>query len=79
MSQLILQPFFRFSCVTGSSFTSPGEPPSKPATLVPWFVVEDLPSDRIATLVPVLTVKDCPFAQHSDDDVDYDDGKFHYG
>ena len=26
-SELILQPFFRFSCVTGSSFTSPGEPP----------------------------------------------------
>ena len=27
MSQLILQPFFRFSYVTGSSLTSPGEPP----------------------------------------------------
>ena len=27
MSQLILQPFFRFSCITGSSLTSPGEPP----------------------------------------------------
>ena len=26
-SQLILQPFFRFSYVTGSSLTSPGEPP----------------------------------------------------
>ena len=26
-SQLILQPLFRFSCVTGSSLTSPGEPP----------------------------------------------------
>ena len=26
-SQFILQPFFRFSYVTGSSFTSPGEPP----------------------------------------------------
>ena len=25
--QLILQPFFRFSYVTGSSLTSPGEPP----------------------------------------------------
>ena len=28
-SQLILQPFFRFSYVTGSSLTSPGEPPMK--------------------------------------------------
>ena len=27
MSQLILQPFFRFSYVTGFSLTSPGEPP----------------------------------------------------
>ena len=26
-SQIILQPFFRFSYVTGSSLTSPGEPP----------------------------------------------------
>ena len=26
-SQLILQPFFRFSYITGSSRTSPGEPP----------------------------------------------------
>ena len=26
-SQLILQPFFRFSYVTGSLLTSPGEPP----------------------------------------------------
>ena len=26
-SQLILQPFFRFSCVTSSSLNSPGEPP----------------------------------------------------
>ena len=26
-SQLILQPFIRFSYVTGSSLTSPGEPP----------------------------------------------------
>ena len=26
-SQLILQPFFRFSYFTGSSLTSPGEPP----------------------------------------------------
>ena len=27
MSQSILQPFFRFSCVTSSSLNSPGEPP----------------------------------------------------
>ena len=27
MSQLILPPIFRFSYVTGSSLTSPGEPP----------------------------------------------------
>ena len=26
-SQLILQPYFRFSYITGSSLTSPGEPP----------------------------------------------------
>ena len=29
-SKLILQPFFRFSYVTGSSLTSPGEPPMLP-------------------------------------------------
>ena len=28
-SQLIVQPFFRFSYVTGSSLMSPGEPPMK--------------------------------------------------
>ena len=34
--------------------------PSKTATLVPEFAVEDLPIDRTATLVPVFAVKDLP-------------------
>ena len=34
--------------------------PSKTATLVPEFAVEDLPLDRNATLVPVFAVKDLP-------------------
>ena len=33
-SQLILQPFFRFSYFTGSSLTSPGEPPMASTSLV---------------------------------------------
>ena len=33
-SQLILQTFFRFSYVTGSSLTSPGEPPMKQTVLL---------------------------------------------
>ena len=32
--------------------------PSKTATLVPEFAVEDLPLSRTAALVPVLSVKD---------------------
>ena len=32
--------------------------PSKTATLVPEFLVEDLPFDRTATLVPAFVVKD---------------------
>ena len=32
--------------------------PSKTATLVPEFAVEDLPLDRTATLVPAFAVKD---------------------
>ena len=32
--------------------------PSKPATLIPEFAVEDMPLDRTATLVPVFAVKD---------------------
>ena len=34
--------------------------PSKTATLVPEFTVEDLPLDRTATLVPSFAVKDLP-------------------
>ena len=42
-SQLILQPFFRFSYVTDSSLRSPGEPPmpqtiSKPVTLLSLYL-----------------------------------------
>ena len=33
--------------------------PSKTATLVPEFAVEDLRFGRSETLVPVLAVKDC--------------------
>ena len=36
--QLILQPFFRFSYVTGSSLTSPGEPPM--VRMVTLFIVK---------------------------------------
>ena len=32
--------------------------PSKTATMVPEFAVEDLPLDRTATLVPAFVVKD---------------------
>ena len=32
--------------------------PSKTATLVPEFAVEDLPLDRTSALVPKFTVKD---------------------
>ena len=35
-SQLILQPFFRFSYVTGSSLTSPGEPPMNENFKLVW-------------------------------------------
>ena len=41
--------------------------PSKTATLVPAFAVEDLPLGRTATLVPEFTGKTCPWAEHSDD------------
>ena len=37
--------------------------PSKTATLVPEFAVEDLPLDRIATLVPALAMKDLPLGR----------------
>ena len=41
--------------------------PSKTATLVPEFAVEDLPLDRTATLVPGFAVKDLPLGKHHDD------------
>ena len=34
--------------------------PSKTATLIPKFAVEDLPLDRTATLVPAFVMKDLP-------------------
>ena len=37
--------------------------PSKTATLVPEFGVEDLPSDRIGTLVPAFAVKYLPLGR----------------
>ena len=47
--------------------------PSKTATFVPEFAVEDLPLSRTATLVFSFPVKDLPWAEHSDGDGD-DDG-----
>ena len=41
--------------------------PSKTATLVPEFAVEDLSLDRTAALVPEFAEKDRPWAEHSDD------------
>ena len=43
--------------------------PSKTATLVPDFAVEDLPLDRTATLFPAFAVKKLPLGKLSDDDV----------
>ena len=37
--------------------------PSKTATLVPEFAVEDLPLDRAAVLVPAFSVKDLPLGR----------------
>ena len=37
--------------------------PSKTATLVPEFAMEDLPSGRIAALVPEFAVKDLPLGR----------------
>ena len=37
--------------------------PSKTATVVPEFAVEDLPSGRIAALVPEFAVKDLPLGR----------------
>ena len=44
--------------------------PSKTATLVPEFAVEDLPFDRTAALVPYLQWKTCPWAKIYDADDD---------
>ena len=37
--------------------------PSKTATLVPEFAIEDLPLGRIAALVPEFAVKDLPLGR----------------
>ena len=37
---------------------------SKTASLVPEFLVDDLPLGRIAALVPEFSVKDLPLAEH---------------
>ena len=43
--------------------------PSKTATLVTEFAVEDMPLGRTAALVPEIAVKDLPLAEHSVDDI----------
>ena len=45
--------------------------PSKIATLVPEFAVEDMPLGRTAVLVPEFAVKTCPWAEHSGYDYFY--------
>ena len=42
--------------------------PSKTATLVPEFAMEDLPLDRSPTFVPAIAVKDLPVGQNTNDD-----------
>ena len=42
--------------------------PSKTATQVPKFAVEDLPLGRTAALVPEFAVKDLPLGQNTYDD-----------
>ena len=42
--------------------------PSKTATLVPEFVVEDLPLGRTAAFMPEFAVKDLPWTKHTEDD-----------
>ena len=44
--------------------------PSKTATLIPEFAVEDQSLDRTAALVPQFAMKDLPLTEHSDDDDD---------
>ena len=41
--------------------------PSKTATLIPEYAVEDLPLSKTATLVPAFVMKDFPLGEHSDD------------
>ena len=43
--------------------------PSKTATYVPEFAMEDLPLGRLADLVPGFAVKDLPLGQNTDDDL----------
>ena len=47
--------------------------PSKTATLVPEFAVEDLPLSRNSILVLHLQWKTCPWVEHTDDDDNDDD------
>ena len=42
--------------------------PSKTATMVPEFAVENLPLARTAVLVPEIELNTYPWAEHSDDD-----------
>ena len=52
--------------------------PSKTATLVPEFAMEDLSLGRSAAFVPEFAVKDLPLDRTQDDDDDDDDGQnFH--
>ena len=50
--------------------------PSKLATWVPEFAMEDQPLGRIAALVPEFAVKDLPVGRTHDDD---DDIKYYLG
>ena len=53
--------------------------PSKIATLVPEFAVEDLPLYRIAALVPEFCTAGPALGQNSDDDDDDDDDDIYTG
>ena len=44
--------------------------PSKTATLVPEFAVEDLPSVELQPGFLCLQLRTCPWAEHSNDDDD---------
>ena len=56
-SQLILQPFFRFSYVIGSSLTSPGEPPMVYAKLLSC-----VQSENIAYSIPFASTANATFS-----------------